>query len=256
MMTDDLRIALLWLIRNKQPISWNELMEFMLEGSRENMPLFVRTIGDSALMYGGEDHVRDLIKAGLIEPESGMEYQPEIKLMVTSRLSLIQNMFGLSLTQILNSPQKPVHTFPIFNEPFHPTNHKWAAIFVAMPFTEALRPIYNDHILAVTNKLGLDCMRGDDFFNSNRIMDDVWAAIYHSKLCIVDCTGRNPNVFYELGIAHTLGRKAILIAQTIDDIPFDVRDRRVITYTYTPPGMKQFEETLTKTIQQELGLDG
>jgi hypothetical protein len=47
-----------------------------------------------------------------------------------------------------------------------------------------------------------------------------------SRVVICDCTGRNPNVFYEIGIAHTLGREVILITQNPEDIPFDLRHLR------------------------------
>jgi hypothetical protein len=131
---------------------------------------------------------------------------------------------------------------------------RWSKIFVAMPFLPELKPVYDDHILKVTKELGVSCKRGDDFFSGDSIMNEVWSAIYHSEVCIVDCTGRNPNVFYELGIAHTLGRKAILIAKSIDDIPFDVRHLRTIIYEYTPPGMAEFEGKLKKTLQHELNI--
>ena len=92
----------------------------------------------------------------------------------------------------------------------------------------------------------------DDFFSSQSIIDEIWAAIYFSKLCIADCTGRNPNVFYEIGMAHTIGRTAVLIAQSIEDIPFDILHRRSIIYEYTPRGMGGFEERLRKTLQNEI----
>jgi hypothetical protein len=41
---------------------------------------------------------------------------------------------------------------------------------------------------------------------------------------------RNPNVFYELGLAHAIGKPAILVAKTEEDIPFDLRHVRVIVY--------------------------
>ena len=80
-------------------------------------------------------------------------------------------------------------------------------------------------------------------------MKDVWSAIYYSEAVIADCTGRNPNVFYEIGIAHTLGRKTVLIAQQIDDIPFDVRHIRSIIYEYTPRGVREFEKKLEDTLR-------
>ena len=143
---------------------------------------------------------------------------------------------------------------PIFGEPKKDLKDVWADLFVIMPFQEELKPVYTDHILKVAKELGLSCERGDDFFSTQAIIDEIWAATYFSKLCIADCTGRNPNVFYELGIAHTVGKPVILLAQSIDDIPFDIRHRRAIIYTYTPPGMKKFEEDLQKTLQSELSL--
>jgi hypothetical protein len=57
----------------------------------------------------------------------------------------------------------------------------------------------------VAGRLGITSTRADDFFAANSIISDVWNAITDAKVLVADCTGRNPNVFYELGIAHTLG---------------------------------------------------
>ena len=83
-------------------------------------------------------------------------------------------------------------------------------------------------------------------------MGDVWTAICRSRIIIADCTGRNPNVFYEIGIAHTVGKPVILIAQNSKDVPFDLRHIRYIPYEYTPVGIKRFESVLANTIQTEL----
>ncbi len=84
----------------------------------------------------------------------------------------------------------------------------------------------------------LTVARADDFYTNQAVMQDVWSAIVNAKMVIGDCSGRNPNVFYEIGISHTLGRPTVLISQSVDDIPFDVRYVRSIVYQYTPPGMK------------------
>lgn len=181
-------------------------------------------------------------------------FPDQANLVMTPAFTKIRDLFGVSITQLLQGDGHNLSVKPMFGEPLSGHARAWAQIFVAMPFLDTLRPVFTDHIKKVCDELGLTCKRGDDFFTTNRIMDDVWSAIYHADLCIVDCTERNPNVFYELGIAHTLGRKAVLIAQTIDDIPFDVRDRRVIVYNYTPAGMQEFEDKLKKTLQAELGL--
>ncbi|MBK8028800.1 MAG: hypothetical protein IPK17_04670 [Chloroflexi bacterium] len=93
----------------------------------------------------------------------------------------------------------------------------------------------------MTNALGVTCVRGDDFSTTNSIIHEVYSAIYHADLLIVDCTGKNANVFYELGMAHMMGKKAILIAQSREDFPFDIAHLRSITYTNTPEGMQKFE---------------
>jgi hypothetical protein len=83
-------------------------------------------------------------------------------------------------------------------------------------------------------------------------MEDIWSGICHARLAIADCTGRNPNVFYEIGIAHTLDKNTILIAQSVDDVPFDLRHRRVLVYQFTPRGMAKFEKDLDDAVKSVL----
>jgi len=66
---------------------------------------------------------------------------------------------------------------------------------------------------------------------------------------VADLTGRNPNVFYEIGLAHALGKDVIIITQTMNDVPFDLKALRCIVYDFTPRGMKQLEASLVKTIK-------
>jgi hypothetical protein len=122
-------------------------------------------------------------------------------------------------------------------------------ILVFMPFTEALRPVYDDHLKSVAANLGRSIKRGDDFFTAKEVIADIWTALLETQLVIVDCTGRNPNVFYELGLAHVVGKPTILIAQNSDDVPFDLRHWRYIEYQLTPRGMKRFEEAIELTIE-------
>jgi hypothetical protein len=245
------KIALLKLIRENEPISLLEIARLIENNLRLQSVSAYRHLLDNINQYS-KHPVEDLFKLRLIETEGNIEFAPNIKLVTARVLPQLQELFRFSLTSLTEIGENPIHVTPIFRHPF--SKSASLDIFVAMPFVDALKPVYTDHILKVTNELNIICKRGDDFFTANRIMDDVWSAVFNSKLCIVDCTGRNANVFYELGIAHTLGRKAILIAQKIDDIPFDVRDLRTIIYEYTPQGMSKFELVLKNTIKQELGL--
>jgi len=126
--------------------------------------------------------------------------------------------------------------------------------FIVMPFgVQDLEDLYSEFILPVLADCRLDCARGDDIFGSNVVMDDVKAAIAKADLVIADLSGQNPNVFYEVGIAHTLGKPVLLLSQSIEDVPFDLRHRRVLPYEYTPIGCKRLVARLREHVLAMLG---
>ncbi len=141
---------------------------------------------------------------------------------------------------------------PLFGKPRKKEQYK-AYAFMVMPFKEELKPVYDDHVKLVINQLGMSIKRGDDFFANQGIMEDIWSAINEAEIVIADCTDKNPNVFYEIGIAHTLGKPTILITQNPDDVPFDLRHLRYIKYEFTPRGMidfmKMLEDAIKKTME-------
>ena len=153
----------------------------------------------------------------------------------------------------VRDPQNLVEVTPFFGKPVDFTSEA-ADLFVLMPFSDELKPIYDDHIKSVAEKLRVTVKRADNFFTVHDIMKDIWNGICNAKVVIADCTNRNPNVFYEIGIAHTVGKPVILITQNPDDVPFDLRNIRYIRYQYTPRGMENFERTLERTVQHTLTL--
>src|SRR6478672_1650469 len=102
--------------------------------------------------------------------------------------------------------------------------------FVTMPFREPFAKYYSAIVAPVIERSGLRPIRGDSLFRPSPIMDDVWRAINEASLLVADLTSQNANVFYELGLAHALGKPVILIAETMDDVPFDLRSLRILTY--------------------------
>ena len=78
-----------------------------------------------------------------------------------------------------------------------------------------------------------------NLYGNKPIIQDIWSAINRAEIIVAELSGRNPNVFYEVGICHTLGKEVILLAQDIEDIPFDLRYLRVILYEPTYRGCKQ-----------------
>lgn len=96
---------------------------------------------------------------------------------------------------------------------------------------------------------GWRCQRADDIWEHSAIIDDVASLIARSKVVVCDLTGRNANVFYEAGIAHTLGREVILITQSSDDVPFDLRHHRYIRYLNNVEGLTKLQADLSGRLQ-------
>lgn len=126
--------------------------------------------------------------------------------------------------------------------------------FVVMPFAiESLNIVYEDFVKPVlTDRCSLHVERGDDVFGSNVIMDDISDSIRKARLIVADLTGRNANVFYEVGIAHALNKQVLLMTQSIDDVPFDLRHRRALVYEYSPRGCKKLEKDLYDNVRSML----
>jgi hypothetical protein len=122
--------------------------------------------------------------------------------------------------------------------------------FVLMPFAEQMRPIYDDHIRPIVESEELSCLRADEIMGTNVITWDIWEKVNRARFIIADLTGRNSNVFYEVGIAHTLGKEVILLTQSMNDVPFDLKALRCIVYSYTPRGMRDMEKKLRYTIKE------
>lgn len=112
-----------------------------------------------------------------------------------------------------------------------------------MPFSSEFSSVH-ESLLSVTERLGLRLRRADDIWENPAVIQDVVSLIDRSKVVICDCTGRNANVFYEAGIAHTLGREVILITQSPQDIPFDLRHLRYVSYLNNSEGLRDLEGRL------------
>lgn len=121
-----------------------------------------------------------------------------------------------------------------------------------MPFDARFTLVY-ESIQQAAQEAGLRCRRADDIWENAAIIQDVVALIDRSRVVICDCSDRNPNVFYEAGIAHTLGREVILITQNENDIPFDLRHLRYIRYLDNAEGRAALTATLRARIETILG---
>lgn len=107
--------------------------------------------------------------------------------------------------------------------------------FTIMPFGGWLDDYYATIYRPAIEATGLEAHRADDLFRPSTIVTDIWSYTKKAKLLLADLTGKNPNVFYELGLAHALAKPAILIAESMDEIPFDLRALRIIVYDKNAP---------------------
>jgi hypothetical protein len=104
--------------------------------------------------------------------------------------------------------------------------------FIVMPFSFPWSDAVHHTLSDTCKTLAIQPMRGDDVFTPTDILVDIWQGINSADFIIADITGRNPNVLYELGIAHTLAKPVLIISQSASDIPIDLSTRRVIIYHY------------------------
>lgn len=117
--------------------------------------------------------------------------------------------------------------------------------FVMMPFAPPLGGYYAAVFEPAIVKAGLTPIRADDeLFGTGKIIDQIWRGINGSKVLVAELTNRNPNVFYELGLAHALNKPVVLVSSNETDVPFDLRHIRVIYYDVKDPfwGTKLIEK--------------
>lgn len=122
--------------------------------------------------------------------------------------------------------------------------------FLIMPFSESWSGGVEQSVREILKTEGYNVVRADDMFGRN-IMEDIWTGIVKSRYVICDTTGRNPNVYYELGMCHAVGKDVILLTQNVSDIPFDVRHLRHIVYENTLEGARKLQRGIQVLITAE-----
>lgn len=120
-------------------------------------------------------------------------------------------------------------------------------VFVLMPFDEEFENVYWFGIRGAVEDAGLYCQRADELHFTGNVLDKINEEIRRADILVADMTERNPNVFYEVGIAHTIEKPTVLLVQSVDDIPFDLRTHNHIVYN--PRKIKEFKEQLSDVLK-------
>lgn len=219
---------------------------------------------DLTFPLSGGDQIVELYELNIHAPrkvfDSLNKYQEELTKIENSirTLSSVSNQVYITNTNWVPLIQKESRTHLneknsydsyIFNIP------KQKAIEVdlvglMMPFNEEFRSIH-DEIKLVCRSLGLRCKRADDIWENPIVINDVFDLIYKAKILIFDITDHNPNVMYELGIAHTLGKRVMPISQSTEQIPFDIAHHKVLPYIKNQEGMTKLNKDLTRILSEK-----
>ncbi|MBI1792039.1 MAG: hypothetical protein HYR60_31315 [Acidobacteria bacterium] len=125
--------------------------------------------------------------------------------------------------------------------------------FVAMEFTEPFDTFYREVIQQQAESAGFDVVRIDEKAGPGVIFQDIQREIQQAEIVIAEITPANPNVFYELGYAHALGKPTILLARRGSQLPFDIRSYRVVFYSDTIGGKPEVERSLRRHLDAIAG---
>lgn len=121
-------------------------------------------------------------------------------------------------------------------------------VAVMMPFAAGFNPTY-DAIKTACAQSGHRAQRADDLWEDSAILQDIFSLIFRANIVVVDFTGRNPNVMFECGIAHTLGKHVVPITQSLSDIPSDLLPHRALPYLPNSEGFAELASKLAKRFQ-------
>lgn len=150
-------------------------------------------------------------------------------------------------TAFPKKPEKLITFAPhVFQIPLKPQQAELVAVM--MPFNREMDETYAA-IRRACKKLELNCSRADDIWSNPTFTQDIFDLIFISNIVVADFTNQNSNVFYEVGIAHTLGKNVILITQDSKDIPANLGHLKALIYDSSTEGLQKLELELEKRLK-------
>ncbi|AHW58667.1 hypothetical protein SAMN05444285_10690 [Draconibacterium orientale] len=197
-----------------------------------------------SLSFGDEDYEGNILEVLTEILKRDQKNFNEIK-------SYIENKFATPLvsdfisTAHTDTPKKIITFSPqVFQVPLKSQNDN--LVTMMLPFKQQKS---FDAVKNACDKLNLDCMKADDIWENSTFIQDIFELIFTSRVVVADFTGKNPNVFYEVGIAHTLGKTVVPITQSIDDVPTDLGHHRALLYYPNEQGYKDLTVEIEKRLK-------
>ena len=118
------------------------------------------------------------------------------------------------------------------------------SVFVIMPFHQDFNDVWKGGIQGATKTAGLHPIRVDTINRSSNITDDIVESIKNCRMAIIDVTGNNPNVMFELGYVMALEKPYIIVSQSVEFLPFDIRNIRTLVYSNSWSGIEELRAKL------------
>jgi hypothetical protein len=194
-----------------------------------------------SLSFGDDDYDGCAIQVLTAISEAADENLGEIEEYVTSRFG----GGGDSVSSTCNDGPRIYFQPSVFTMPAESPDPD--LLSAMMPFSGSFSGVYQA-IQQASQQCRMRCERADNIWNESAVIQDVFGLIFRSHIVVCDFTGKNPNVFYEAGIAHTLGKHVIPITQSADDIPFDLRHHRYLLYLNNGEGLAVLQQKLADRI--------
>jgi hypothetical protein len=120
-------------------------------------------------------------------------------------------------------------------------------VFVLTPFHESEEPTYAA-IVGALSRYGVRVVRGDEEAAPSDVLSHIIRTMLSSRIVIANVNTRNPNVMYELGIAHALGKDVIIIANSDQDMPFDINSRTLLLYRNRADLVEKLQRELVRKV--------
>ncbi|MGI2900828.1 hypothetical protein [Shewanella algae] len=121
------------------------------------------------------------------------------------------------------------------------------SVFVLTPFHPKYQDTFNT-ISEVCREVGLRCYRGDEDHISGDLLPHTLRQLCKARLVIANIDGRNSNVFYELGIAHAIDKGTILVSQSLDEVPVDLKSNRLLLFKDQKEFKSELKTALTRAL--------
>jgi hypothetical protein len=171
---------------------------------------------------------------------------PSLKAFISDKYSIPAVSDFISTAHTTGPPKRIVTFAPqVFAVPDKPQNDKLVTVMFPFKYGATF-----EAVRGVCDKLGLQCLKADDIWTNATFIQDIFELIFTSRVVVADFTGRNPNVFYEVGIAHTLGKTVVPLTQSLEDIPSDLTGHRALVYLNNGEGLAKMAEGLEKRLRE------